>query len=350
MKPKGSRLNMSNLENKLCASDEAGYIVRDSKGKPVIECMCGNVISGRFDPSKEFFTEKGSFWTNNTTQLIASTTTADRQGNTRNRCNSEGYESVALIPLRIGDTRLGLLQLNDKRKDMFTLETIQMWERIADRLALALSRTIAEEAIRESEVKFRTVADFTYNWEYWIAPDGNLIYVSPSCKRITGYDANEFIKDPKLLTRIVHPEDKSIVGSHFDLISSEELHAVDFRIVTRDGETRWISHSCKAVFDDNGKWIGRRASNRDITERKKMEQELSNSLEESQRSGSEISALLKASRAVLQNKEFQDSARAIFDACQRTNRSNSRLCCPLKQRRKRKRSLVLGFRRASLHG
>ena len=118
---------------------------------------------------------------------------------------------------------------------------------------------------------------------------------------------------PKLLTRIVHPKDKSIVGSHFDLTNSDELHSVDFRILTRHGETRWISHSCKTVLDDNGKWLGRRASNRDITERKKMEQELSNSLEESYRRGSEISALLTASRAVLQNKEFQDSARAIFD-------------------------------------
>ena len=303
------------LENKLCARDEAGCVIRDSKGKPILECMCGNIICGRFDPSQKFFTENGSFWTNSTTQLIANTTSKDRQGTTRNRCNREGYESVALIPLRVGDNQLGLLQLNDRRKDMFTLETIQMWERIADRLALALSKTIADEALRESEVKFRTVSDFAYNWEYWIAPDGNLIYVSPSSKRITGYDANEFLKDPKLLTQIVHTEDKSIVGSHFDLINSEELHAVDFRIVTRSGDTRWISHSCRAVFDDNGTWIGRRASNRDITERKTIEQRLSNSLEESYRRGSEVSALLTASRSVLTNKEFQYSARAIFDTC-----------------------------------
>ena len=160
------------LENQICAKDEAGYIIRDSKGKPIIECMCGNVLSGRFDPSKEFFTEKGSFWTNNTTLLLATTTAETRKGKTRNCCNREGYESIALIPLAIGDNRLGLLQLNDKRKGMFTLETIQMWERIADRLALALSRTIAEEALQQSEVKFRTVADFAYNWEYWIAPEG----------------------------------------------------------------------------------------------------------------------------------------------------------------------------------
>ncbi len=176
-------------------------------------------------------------------------------------------------------------------------------------------RKKAEEALKENENKFRAIADFTYDWEYWIAPNGHLIYVSPSCKRITGYDAKEFIKDPKLLTRIVHHEDKSVVGSHFDLISSEELHAVDFRILTKDGETRWISHSCQAVFDNNGKWAGRRASNRDITRRKKTEQELSISLEESQRRESEISALLKASRTVLLNKKFPDSAQAIFNSC-----------------------------------
>jgi len=147
------------LENKLCASEKDGYVIRDSKGKPILECMCGNVICGRFDSSKEFFTENGSFWTNSTTQLLANTITTDRQGNTRNRCNSEGYESLALIVLRVGDNRLGLLQLNDKRKDMLTLETIHMWERIADRLALALSRTIAEEAMRKSELRYRSLSE-----------------------------------------------------------------------------------------------------------------------------------------------------------------------------------------------
>jgi PAS domain S-box-containing protein len=133
------------LENTLCAKDEKGEIQRDSDGNPIIECMCGNIICGRFNPLMDFFTEKGSFWTNSTTKLLASTSEEDRQARTRNRCNGEGYESVALIPLRFGDKRLGLLQLNDKRKEKFTLETIQLWERIADHLALALARTFAEE-------------------------------------------------------------------------------------------------------------------------------------------------------------------------------------------------------------
>ncbi len=139
------------LENRLCAIDEAGCLIRDFKGNPVLECMCGNVICGRFDPSKKFFTEKGSFWANDTTRLLANTTDADRQTKTRNRCNGEGYESVALLALRVGDDRLGLLQLNDKRKNIFTLETIQTWERIAGHLALALSKTISKELLEKCE-------------------------------------------------------------------------------------------------------------------------------------------------------------------------------------------------------
>ena len=139
------------LENKLCKKDDSGNIICDFKGDPVIECMCGNVICGRFDPTKEFFTKKGSFWANDTTRLLATTTAADRQTNTRNRCNGEGYESVALLAVRVGNNRLGLLQLNDKRKNMFTLEKIEMWERIADSLALGLSKTIAEESLCKYE-------------------------------------------------------------------------------------------------------------------------------------------------------------------------------------------------------
>ena len=96
------------MENTLCSRDDSGAVVRDEVGNPVIQCMCGNVITACFDPSKPFFTERGSFWTNCTTKLLAETSEADRQARTRNRCNGEGYESVALIALKFGDQRLGL--------------------------------------------------------------------------------------------------------------------------------------------------------------------------------------------------------------------------------------------------
>ncbi len=65
-------------------------------------------------------------------------------------------------------------------------------------------RARIEALLRDSEAKYRTVADFTYDWEYWI-DHGGLRYVSPSCERMTGYRPDEFIADPGLLGTIVHP-------------------------------------------------------------------------------------------------------------------------------------------------
>ncbi len=122
-------------ENSLCAKDTDGAVVLDDNGNPLLECMCGNVLQGRVNPKLAFFTNKGSFWTNSTSQLLQSTTEKDRQSRTRNMCNYSGYESVALIPLRVGNKTLGLIQLNDPRENMFTLTMIKKYESIADQVS-----------------------------------------------------------------------------------------------------------------------------------------------------------------------------------------------------------------------
>jgi PAS domain S-box-containing protein len=139
-------------ENRLCMVDERGEPARDGAGDPILACMCGNVIRGRFDPSKPFFTARGSFWTNSTTELLASTADADRTARTRNRCNGEGYESVALIPLRAGGETYGLLQLNDRRRGRFTAKGISLLEGLADSVAFGLAHRKAEESLRRSEL------------------------------------------------------------------------------------------------------------------------------------------------------------------------------------------------------
>jgi hypothetical protein len=120
-------------ENSLCTRDEKGNTLRDNDGA-LLECMCGNVIEGRFDPKFSYFTEKGSFWTNSTTQFLDSVTETEWKilGRIRNMCHHSGYESVALLPLRVGNRTLGLIQLNDPRENMFTLEKLEKYEALAD--------------------------------------------------------------------------------------------------------------------------------------------------------------------------------------------------------------------------
>ena len=144
-------------ENYLCARDAEGELVRDSKGNPRLECMCGNILSGRTDPSLPFFTECGSFWTNSTSKLLSCTSEEERQGRTRDRCHGQGYESVALIPLRAEGEIVGLLQLNDSGTDRLSPGMVSFFERIGNSIGIAMSRRRAEERIRKSEERLRVI-------------------------------------------------------------------------------------------------------------------------------------------------------------------------------------------------
>ena len=137
-----------------------------------------------------------------------------------------------------------------------------------------------EEELTKSEQKFRTVSDHTYNWEYWIDPKGNFIYISPSCERITGYAQKEFLQNSKLITDIIHPDDLAIVKGHkHKVFGTGEVEEIEFRIITKSKKERWIGHICQTVYDNNGINIGQRGSNRDITESKQAEEELKKSEE-----------------------------------------------------------------------
>jgi PAS domain S-box-containing protein len=113
-------------------------------------------------------------------------------------------------------------------------------------------------------------------------PEGRFIYVSPSCERITGFSADEFMNDPGLFMKIVHPDDFRVLTEHFGQVLKRDtdVHQIDFRIITKDGEERWIEHICQPVFGSDGTWLGRRASNRDSTGRKLAENRISAALAE----------------------------------------------------------------------
>ena len=173
-----------------------------------------------------------------------------------------------------------------------------------------------EEAVMLSEEKFRTVADFTYDWEYWIDPEGSIIYMSPACERITGYTADEFINNSGLIQRIIHQEDRAFVADHVASVDAGPPHQAEFRIVTRSGETLWIGHVCQAVYSADGKWLGRRVSNRDITDLKMAERKLQELNENLEKRVVERSAeLLEANQQLLREiQEHADTACSLRDS------------------------------------
>lgn len=116
------------------------------------------------------------------------------------------------------------------------------------------------------EFKYKIIADYSYDWETWEDENGKLQYVSPSCKRISGYSAEEFLDDPRLFESIILDDDLEIWKSHRQEISNrEKIFENQFRIIHKKGYIIWIEHVCRAVIDENGVYLGYRANNRDIT-------------------------------------------------------------------------------------
>ncbi|MCX7173243.1 MAG: ATP-binding protein [Proteobacteria bacterium] len=156
------------------------------------------------------------------------------------------------------------------------------------------------ELVREEE-KFHTVADYTYDWEYWEGPAHEILFMSPSCERVTGYAQAEFLANPDLLYTIIHPDDRYLMAAHRRDAAHEDEGGTDFRIVRRDGEVLWIAHGCRSVFGRDGQFMGRRASNRDITERKRAEEEIHKLNADLERRVADRTAQLEAA-----NKELEE--------------------------------------------
>jgi len=251
-------------ENQLCQYTPEGNVLRDHCGNPVLECMCGNILCGRFNPELPFFTKEGSFWSNCTTDLLASTSEADRQARTRNRCNGEGYESVALIPLRCSGETFGLLQLNDKRRNRFTEKKINLLEHLAFSLSIALAQRITAAKLRRSEELHRALINSISDAIFITDKQGAFTFVCPNINQTFGYTQSEV----EAMTNI-----NCLLGENLfdpeELKKHGELPNIEWNITGKCGEQRKLIITVKNVSIGKGSVL---YACRDITERKQAQE------------------------------------------------------------------------------
>lgn len=135
---KGFPSEFIEAENYLCP------VGSGSEGSPILDCVCGNVISGRINKELPYFTKGGSYWANNVKEQQDYTENADQNTKFRTRCATDGYESVALIPLRSGNEIIGLLQLNDTDPGRITQDMILFFEKLGASIGIAFERMQSE--------------------------------------------------------------------------------------------------------------------------------------------------------------------------------------------------------------
>jgi PAS domain S-box-containing protein len=179
------------------------------------------------------------------------------------------------VPIIRDEKIVAVLGVGNKSKD-YTTSDIDLVSTLADFAWDIVRHKQAGDDLRQSEEKFRTLVDWTYDWENWIDPQENIVYTSPACERITGYSPEEFINDPDLLIQIVHPDDRDSYKEHHLIVHDETagVSGIEYRIIGKNGEEHWIEHICRPLFGRDNRYLGRRISNRDITERKQTEMEI----------------------------------------------------------------------------
>lgn len=267
-------------ETHLCAHDAEGKLIRDNAGNPVLECMCGNILSGRFDPARPYFTANGSFWTNSTTALLAGMD-AKQILTLRNRCNTEGYESVALIPLRSGDQVYGLLQFNDRRQNRFNAALIDHFEKLAGSLTMALTqRQMKEELLANKDRHNILFMDSPV--AYMILRDGVFVDCNKMTEAMFHCKREEIIgRSPAQISPEFQPDGiRSTDAALVKINEAIEKGHTSFEWVHRraDGTDFIVEVALTSTVLERKTTIF--ASFKDITERKRVEQEVQKKNEE----------------------------------------------------------------------
>ncbi|MDR0776867.1 MAG: EAL domain-containing protein [Azonexus sp.] len=129
--------------------------------------------------------------------------------------------------------------------------------------------------LAESEQRFRAIADYTYGWENWFAPDGSLQWVNPAVERVTGYSVDECMAMADFPLPLVHEADCERVQRHLKLAQEGQSgQDIEFRILARDGQVRWGLMAGQRIRAEAGRNLGYRISIRDITLRHQAVEEL----------------------------------------------------------------------------
>jgi len=129
-------------------------------------------------------------------------------------------------------------------------------------------RKKAEEALKESEERFRDLTENTTDWIWEVDDQMRCVYASPRIKDIIGYSPEEVIGKKAL--DFIPPEDAELIPASWDemIHNPKPWRSLEYRVLHKDGSMKVLESSGIPIFDKDGHFIGYRGIDRDVTERK----------------------------------------------------------------------------------
>jgi PAS domain S-box-containing protein len=275
--------------NALIAHDADGGVCRDKDGNACLECTCGLVISGKTDPANPLFARGGSFWTNDSFSLLELPADQDPRLHPRNQCIHQGYASVALVPIRTKDRVVGLIHLNARRKDGFTLETVELLESIGAHIAAALIRKQGERELRESMALTEAVVDNVPLMVFLKeAEDLRFVMFNRAGEDLLGYDRKALLGKnnldlfpPEQAAHFMAKDQEALAGHGVVDIPEEEiltarkgkriLHTQKVSILGYDGRTRYLLGISEDITEHKRKEADHARLQAQLTQAQKLE-------------------------------------------------------------------------------
>ncbi len=234
------------------------------------KCICQNIINKKLHIPKSYFTNSGSFLSNNISLLYSDTNKKTNLIHKNSRCYSAGYKSLAIIPIKASNETIGLLQLNDHRKNLFSQDSISIYEEIASNLGVALSRNQAKELLKKNELLLKETGKLAKvgGWEFDIETGEGTW--TEAVSKIHEFDVKDSVNKNIGLSYYK--------GEHYNLINNAIANAInnfqsydlELQLTTPNGSQKWV-HTIGIPEVKNGKVVKISGSMQDITEKKQAE-------------------------------------------------------------------------------
>ncbi len=186
---------------------------------------------------------------------------------------TETVVPVLAVPLKRAGSTFGIIALAGKPGGIYP-EDMDDVEALSPAFVQALDRSRAEHALRESEQRFRQLAE-NIGEIFWLTTPGDplrIAYVSPALETITGTSCAHVVGKLKTDAEFIYPEDRDkVIDAYQEFVEGHADYAVEFRIVRPDGSIRWMWEKGFKVWDEDGRLSRIAGITEDITCRKRQE-------------------------------------------------------------------------------
>ncbi len=205
----------------------------------------------------------------------------------RNHTRKWNVHSVLVVPVITRDEVIGVIFFNfHKSPFAFSDIHISFGVQLASSVSLVLenSRLIenlkielskhkqVEEALRESEAKYRQIVETSQEGIWLIDHSYRTVFVNQKVSEMLGYSIEEILEQSP--QKFISPEFSAKVNDRLREYIQEVNHLIDYRFTRKDGSDLWCILSSSPLFDDQGKYAGSLTMIMDITDRKRAEEAL----------------------------------------------------------------------------